>query len=185
MMKYAGRALFVSVTPFHSVILKGYVRLSPKLVYGNNLNFTKFECYHQKCMCHKESIMVAARYPPPWFSVAPMMDCTDNHYRTLARLISKHAWLYTEMIAAKTIVYQKGNLDRFLAFGPEQHPIVLQIGGNDLENLAKATELANSYNYDEINLNCGCPSPKVAGKGCFGVRLMLDPKESLLLMLCQ
>ncbi|KAL0425627.1 UNVERIFIED_CONTAM: tRNA-dihydrouridine(20/20a) synthase [Sesamum radiatum] len=112
-------------------------------------------------------------------SIAPMMDYTDNHFRTLARLISKHAWLYTEMIAAETIVYQKGNLDRFLAFGPEQHPIVLQIGGSDLENIAKATQLANSYGYDEINFNCGCPSPKVAGKGCFGVRLMLDPKPLL------
>ncbi|CAK9178105.1 unnamed protein product [Ilex paraguariensis] len=54
--------------------------------------------------------MVAGRYFPPWFSVAPMMDWTDNHFRTLARLISKHAWLYTEMIAAETIVYQTGNL---------------------------------------------------------------------------
>ncbi|KAF3631634.1 Photosystem II 5 kDa protein, chloroplastic [Capsicum annuum] len=67
-------------------------------------------------------------------------------------------------------------VDRFLAYGPEQHPIVLQIGGNKLENLAKATQLATPYGYDEINLNCGCPSPKVAGHGCFGVRLMLDPK---------
>ncbi|XP_019258345.1 PREDICTED: uncharacterized protein LOC109236611 isoform X2 [Nicotiana attenuata] len=120
--------------------------------------------------------MGAERYPPPWFSVAPMMELTDNHYRTLARLISKHAWLYTEMLAAETIVYQAGNLDRFLAYGPEQHPIVLQIGGNNLENLAKATQLAAPYGYDEINFNCGCPSPKVAGHGCFGVRLMLDPK---------
>lgn len=120
--------------------------------------------------------MVATRYPPPWFSIAPMMDCTDNHYRTLARLVSKHAWLYSEMIAADTIIHQKGDLDKYLAFGPEQHPIVLQIGGNDLESLAKATQLANPYGYDEINLNCGCPSAKVAGKGCFGVRLMLDPK---------
>ncbi|GFZ00431.1 FMN-linked oxidoreductases superfamily protein [Actinidia rufa] len=129
--------------------------------------------------------MVAARYLPPWFSVAPMMEWTDNHYRTLARLISKHAWLYTEMLAAETIVFQKGNLDRFLAYTPEQHPIVLQIGGSNLENLAKATELANAYSYDEINFNCGCPSPRVAGHGCFGVRLMLDPKESLLLKQCQ
>ncbi|XP_040862011.1 tRNA-dihydrouridine(20/20a) synthase isoform X2 [Glycine max] len=110
------------------------------------------------------------------FSVAPMMDWTDHHYRTLARLISKHAWLYTEMLAAETIVYQKGNLDRFLAYSPDQHPIVLQIGGSNLDNLAKATELANAYCYDEINFNCGCPSPRVAGRGCFGVRLMLDPK---------
>ncbi|KAF3437915.1 hypothetical protein FNV43_RR20671 [Rhamnella rubrinervis] len=120
--------------------------------------------------------MVAEGYLPPWFSVAPMMEWTDTHYRTLARLVSKHAWLYTEMLAAETIVYQEGNLDRFLAYTPEQHPVVLQIGGNNLENLAKATELANPYCYDEINFNCGCPSPKVAGHGCFGVRLMLDPK---------
>ncbi|KAK4786298.1 hypothetical protein SAY86_002987 [Trapa natans] len=109
-------------------------------------------------------------------SVAPMMDWTDHHYRTLARLISKHAWLYTEMIAVDTIVHQKDNLDRFLAFSPEQHPIVLQIGGSNLKHIASATELANPYGYDEINFNCGCPSPKVAGHGCFGVRLMLDPE---------
>uniref|UniRef100_A0A0E0GYG6 DUS-like FMN-binding domain-containing protein n=1 Tax=Oryza nivara TaxID=4536 RepID=A0A0E0GYG6_ORYNI len=115
------------------------------------------------------------------WSVAPMMDWTDNHYRTLARLISKHAWLYTEMVVAETIVHQKDNLDRFLAFPAEQHPIVLQIGGSNLDNLAKATELANAYSYDEINLNCGCPSGKVAGHGCFGARLMFDPEG----MLCQ
>ncbi|KAK7271570.1 hypothetical protein RJT34_27588 [Clitoria ternatea] len=122
------------------------------------------------------AVMVANAYFPPWFSVAPMMDWTDHHYRTLARLVSKHAWLYTEMLAAETIVYQKGNLDRFLAYSLDQHPIVLQIGGSNLENLAKATELTNAYCYDEINFNCGCPSPRVAGRGCFGARLMLDPK---------
>ncbi|XP_066348903.1 uncharacterized protein [Miscanthus floridulus] len=118
----------------------------------------------------------AGKHLPPLFSVAPMMDWTDNHYRTLARLISRHAWLYTEMVVAETIVHQKDNLDRFLAFPEEQHPIVLQIGGSNLENLAKATELANGYSYDEINLNCGCPSGKVAGHGCFGARLMFDPE---------
>ncbi|XP_074335297.1 uncharacterized protein LOC141672574 isoform X3 [Apium graveolens] len=118
--------------------------------------------------------MVAQQYLPSLFSVAPMMEWTNNHFRTLARLISKHAWLYTEMIAAETIIYQSGDLDRFLAFTPEQHPIVLQIGGSNLENLAKATQLARPYGYDEINFNCGCPSPKVAGRGCFGASLMLD-----------
>ncbi|KAH0784368.1 hypothetical protein KY290_003966 [Solanum tuberosum] len=89
-------------------------------------------------------------------------------------LSQKKVWLYTEMLAAETIVYQTGNLDRFLAYGPEQHPIVLQIGGNNLKNLAKATQLATPYGYDEINFNCGCLNPRVAGHGCFGVRLMLD-----------
>jgi len=85
------------------------------------------------------------------------------------------------MVVAETIVHQKDNLDRFLAFPEDQHPIVLQIGGSNLGNLAKATKLANAYSYDEINLNCGCPSGKVAGHGCFGARLMLDPEG----MLCQ
>ncbi|KAK0573418.1 hypothetical protein LWI29_007769 [Acer saccharum] len=150
--------------------------LSLNKCFKNSNNSRSISTYTQKDTLHIKEEMVAERYLPPWFSVAPMMDWTDHHYRTLARLISKHAWLYTEMLAAETIVYQKDNLDRFLAFSPEQHPIVLQIGGNNLENIAKATELANPYGYDEINFNCGCPSPKVAGHGCFGVSLMLDPK---------
>ncbi|KAL3348484.1 hypothetical protein AABB24_021910 [Solanum stoloniferum] len=81
------------------------------------------------------------------------------------------------MLAAETIVYQAGNLDRFLAYGPEQHHIVLQIGGNNLKNLAKATQLAIPYGYDENNFNCGCLNPRVAGHGCFGVRLMLDLRK--------
>ncbi|KAG8083380.1 hypothetical protein GUJ93_ZPchr0015g6669 [Zizania palustris] len=126
--------------------------------------------------CRAASSAPVGDYLPPLFSVAPMMDWTDNHYRTLARLISRHAWLYTEMVVAETIVHQKDNLDRFLAFPAKQHPIALQIGGSNLDNLAKATELANAYSYDEINLNCGCPSGKVAGHGCFGARLMFDPE---------
>ncbi|XP_044324062.1 tRNA-dihydrouridine(20/20a) synthase isoform X6 [Triticum aestivum] len=126
--------------------------------------------------CGAASSLPPGEYLPPLFSVAPMMDWTDNHYRTLARLISRHAWLYTEMVVAETIVHQKDKLDRFLAFPAEQHPIVLQIGGSNLDNLAKATELASGYAYDEINLNCGCPSGKVAGHGCFGARLMYDPE---------
>ncbi|KAL8500816.1 hypothetical protein ACS0TY_020411 [Phlomoides rotata] len=172
----AGHTLFASLTPIYSVILKNPGRSFLSISSTNLTKSRKLLHCHQKHQFYKEDIMVATRYPPPWFSIAPMMDFTDNHYRTLARLISKHAWLYTEMIAAETIVFQKGNLDRFLAFGPEQHPIVLQIGGSDLDNIAKATQLANPYGYDEINFNCGCPSPKVAGKGCFGARLMLDPK---------
>ncbi|KAG0452259.1 hypothetical protein HPP92_026038 [Vanilla planifolia] len=90
--------------------------------------------------------------------------------------MSKHAWLYTEMVVAETIVHQKDDLDRFLAFSVEQHPVVLQIGGSNLKNLAKAAELASFYSFDEINLNCGCPSDKVAGHGCFGASLMFNPK---------
>ncbi|KAF7836053.1 tRNA-dihydrouridine synthase A [Senna tora] len=184
-MKFAGYSLAVSFTPLSSNIVKNRCRLSVGISRRKLHRSRFFSAYTQNEPSHGKSVMVAKYYLPPWFSVAPMMDWTDHHYRTLARLISKHAWLYTEMLAAETIVYQEGNLDRFLAYSPDQHPIVLQIGGSNLENLAKATELANAYAYDEINFNCGCPSPRVAGHGCFGVRLMLDPKESLLLTLCQ
>ncbi|VFQ91260.1 unnamed protein product [Cuscuta campestris] len=173
-MRSTGLSFFAPLTP-HYVNLKNRGRFS-YLFYGNSFKTKKLPVYRQKYKLNAESVMGAERYLPPWFSVAPMMEWTDNHYRTMVRLISKHAWLYTEMLAAETIVYQAGNLDRFLAYGHEQHPIVLQIGGSDLENLAKATELATPYGYDEINFNCGCPSPRVAGHGCFGARLMLDPK---------
>ncbi|MFS7905893.1 putative tRNA-dihydrouridine synthase, aldolase-type TIM barrel, DUS-like, FMN-binding protein [Helianthus anomalus] len=176
-MKSAGHALLSSFKPPYSFPQKNYRRLPSNLVCGiSTTKSRKFNTFNQKHHSLSNFDMVAEKYLPPWFSVAPMMEWTDNHYRTMARLVSKHAWLYTEMLAAETIVYQEKNLDRFLAFSPDQHPIVLQIGGNNLENLAKATRLANSYGYDEINLNCGCPSPKVAGHGCFGVRLMLDPE---------
>uniref|UniRef100_A9U5E7 Predicted protein n=1 Tax=Physcomitrium patens TaxID=3218 RepID=A9U5E7_PHYPA len=121
-----------------------------------------------------EQEKIRHQYLPPRFSVAPMMDWTDNHYRTLARLMSKHAWLYTEMVVADTIIHQQDNLDKFLKFNEVQHPIVLQLGGSDPEKLLKASLLASVYEYDEINLNCGCPSEKVAGHGCFGASLMLE-----------
>lgn len=107
-------------------------------------------------------------------SVAPMMDWTDLHYRQLARLLSKHTWLWTEMVVDKTIIHCT-NRDKFLWFPPEQRPVVLQLGGSDPETLAQAAKVVDAYGYDEINLNCGCPSDRVAGAGCFGAALMLQP----------
>ncbi|KAG4999686.1 hypothetical protein AAZX31_08G087900 [Glycine max] len=176
MMKLAGYSLAVSFAPISSNVVKSNKRFTVGISHRNRCSYRLFSTHAQKHQLHEKPGVVARYHLPPWFSVAPMMDWTDHHYRTLARLISKHAWLYTEMLAAETIVHQKDNLDRFLAYSPDQHPIVLQIGGSNIENLAKATELANAYCYDEINLNCGCPSPKVAGHGCFGVSLMLNPK---------
>ncbi|XP_058072798.1 uncharacterized protein LOC131221526 [Magnolia sinica] len=176
MMKSSTYTLFFSWAPIHSGNLKSHHSRSFNLLYRNSTQCKRLCSQAQKHPLKIKETVVGGTYLPPLFSVAPMMDWTDNSYRTLARLISKHAWLYTEMVVAETIVHQKDNLDRFLAFPPEQHPIVLQIGGSNLDNLAKAAELANSYCYDEINLNCGCPSGKVAGHGCFGVRLMLNPK---------
>lgn len=103
------------------------------------------------------------------------MDWTDVHFRQLARIISKRTWLWTEMVVDKTIIHSPF-LDKHLWFPPEQHPIVLQLGGSDPELLLQASKIAARYGYDEINLNCGCPSDRVAGAGCFGAALMLQPE---------
>lgn len=107
--------------------------------------------------------------PPRRLSVAPMLDWTDSHYRYMARQITRHTWLYSEMINAGAIVY--GEANRFLAFNDGEQPLALQLGGSDPYDLAKASAIASRYGYNEINLNCGCPSPRVQ-KGAFGACLM-------------
>ena len=105
-------------------------------------------------------------------SVAPMMDCTDRHDRYFLRLISKNVKLFTEMIVAKAII--KGDRDFLLKFNLLEKPLVLQIGGSNPKELAEATNIAESYGYDEVNLNLGCPSKKVQ-KNKFGACLMKEP----------
>jgi tRNA-dihydrouridine synthase A len=105
-------------------------------------------------------------------SVAPMMDCSDRHCRYFLRLLSPHVRLYTEMVTAAAIV--RGNPDRLLGFSPAEHPLALQLGGSDPDLLAAAVLKAGVHGYDEINLNAGCPSPRVS-EGSFGACLMADP----------
>lgn len=102
-------------------------------------------------------------------SVAPMMDYTDRHCRYFMRLLSPSALLYTEMITAMALV--RGNRERLLAFDASEHPVALQLGGCDPKELALAAQLGESHGYDEINLNCGCPSDRVKS-GHFGACLM-------------
>ena len=109
---------------------------------------------------------------PHKLCVAPMMERTDRHCRYLLRLISPNAWVYTEMITAAALVH--GDSERFLRFDPREHPVALQLGGSDPELLAAAARLGDAAGYDEINLNVGCPSPRVKA-GRFGVALMLEP----------
>lgn len=175
-MKSVGYSRSSMLVPFRYHTFTNCQKTCSRRFHGDSDHFKWSRSVVHRRRIHAKGNSDGGRYLPPWFSVAPMMDYTDNHYRTLARLISKHAWLFTEMVVAETIVHQQDNLDRFLAFSSDQHPIVLQIGGSNLINLAKAAQLANAYSYDEINLNCGCPSGKVAGHGCFGARLMFDPK---------
>ena len=104
-------------------------------------------------------------------SVAPMMDWTDRHCRYLHRLMSRHALLYTEMVTAPAVIH--GDRDRLLGFDPSEHPVAVQLGGSDPAQLAEAARIAADYGYDEINLNCGCPSDRVQS-GKFGAVLMED-----------
>ncbi|WP_425471857.1 tRNA dihydrouridine(20/20a) synthase DusA [Ruegeria sediminis] len=105
-------------------------------------------------------------------SVAPMMDWTDRHCRYLHRLLSTRALLYTEMVTAPALV--RGGALHLLDFSTEEHPVALQLGGSDPEELAQAARLGAEAGYDEINLNCGCPSDRVQS-GTFGAVLMKEP----------
>ena len=111
---------------------------------------------------------------PSWrFSIAPMLDCTDRHFRQLMRQISHHALLYSEMVVAQALHHCQRR-ERLLDFDQEEHPIALQVGGDQPELLAEATRMAADWGYDEINLNVGCPSPRVKA-GNFGACLMAEP----------
>lgn len=106
-------------------------------------------------------------------SIAPMMDWTDRHDRYFLRLISKNVLLYTEMITTSALLH--GDPERLLAFHPAEHPIVIQLGGCVPAELAQAAKIAETYGYDAINLNVGCPSPRVQ-KATFGAALMAHPQ---------
>jgi tRNA-dihydrouridine synthase A len=120
------------------------------------------------------------------FSVAPMLDCTDRHFRVLMRQVSRHCLLYTEMVVARALdhILREGpagasaqrqrRLERLLGFDPLERPLALQLGGDDPDQLAAATRLAAAWGYDEVNLNLGCPSEKVR-QARFGACLMAEP----------
>jgi tRNA-dihydrouridine synthase A len=109
------------------------------------------------------------------FSVAPMMDCTDRHDRYFLRLIAPDILLYTEMITAQALHHHR-DPNYLLAFHPAEHPIALQLGGSDPALLVQAAKMGEAYGYDEINLNVGCPSPRVKS-GNFGACLMHEPNR--------
>lgn len=101
-----------------------------------------------------------------------MLDWTDRHCRFFHRLLSKKALLYTEMVNARAIVH--GGTERHLRFNPEEYPVALQLGGSERDILARSARLGEAWGYDEINLNCGCPSERVQ-RGAFGACLMQEP----------
>jgi len=104
--------------------------------------------------------------------VAPMMDWTDRHCRYFLRQVNSRARLYTEMITTGALIH--GDVPRHLAFSEEEHPVALQLGGSEADELARCAVIGARYGYDEINLNIGCPSERVQ-KGAFGACLMAEP----------
>jgi tRNA-dihydrouridine synthase A len=110
----------------------------------------------------------------PWrFCVAPMMDWTDRHCRMFHRQLSCRARLYTEMVTTGALLH--GDAQRHLDFDAREHPVALQLGGSEPEDLAQSARLGARWGYDEINLNCGCPSERVQ-RGAFGACLMAEPQ---------
>lgn len=106
-------------------------------------------------------------------SVAPMIDWTDRHCRRFHRALTQHTWLYSEMITTGALVH--GDRARFLKFNDEEHPVAFQLGGSDPADLARCASWVEQAGYDEVNLNCGCPSERVQ-KGSFGACLMAEPE---------
>lgn len=111
--------------------------------------------------------------PSRRFCVAPMLKWSDRHCRYLWRLMSRHALLYTEMVTTGALLH--GDPARFLDYNAEEHPLALQLGGSDPADLAACARLGEQWGYDEINLNCGCPSDRVQS-GRFGACLMAEPE---------
>ena len=101
-----------------------------------------------------------------------MMDWTDRHCRVFHRQITRHTWLYTEMVTTGALLH--GDVPRHLDFDQQEHPVALQLGGSEPSDLAHSAKLGEQWGYDEINLNCGCPSERVQ-KGAFGACLMGEP----------
>ena len=102
-----------------------------------------------------------------------MMDWSDRHYRFFMRQVAAHARLYTEMITTGALIH--GDVDRHLAYSNEEHPLALQLGGSEPDDLAHCAKLGEEYGYDELNLNIGCPSERVQ-RGAFGACLMAEPQ---------
>ncbi len=107
-------------------------------------------------------------------SIAPMMDRTDRHFRWFMRQITRNTLLYSEMVVCRAILH--GDRERHLGFDPVEHPIALQLGGDDPHELATCARMGAEQGYDEINFNVGCPSPRVS-KGSFGATLMREPER--------
>jgi len=107
------------------------------------------------------------------FCVAPMLDWSDRHQRTLMRTMSKHSLVYTEMVTTGALIH--GDSKRYLKYNQQEHPVALQLGGSDPKAMAICAKMAEDAGYDEVNINVGCPSDRVQN-GAFGACLMAEPE---------
>ncbi|WP_138513282.1 tRNA dihydrouridine(20/20a) synthase DusA [Maricaulis alexandrii] len=117
--------------------------------------------------------MTTPAHPDRRLSVAPMMDWTDRHCRAFHRVLTRQTLLYTEMAVDKAVIH--GDRDKLIGFEADEHPVAIQLGGSDPQDLAEASRIAEGYGYHEINLNVGCPSDRVQS-GRFGACLMQEPQ---------
>lgn len=178
--------MHVKNMPFarYSRLSAAFVSVAPPLPYTCAKTPLRTALSCRPCAQVKRARPVTAmvsHVPDDAYAVAPMMEVTDRHWRVLARLVSRRATLYTEMVVDRTLIHNPTLGAKELRLPPlprelEHHPVVLQLGGSVPEELEHAARIASEYGYTEVNLNCGCPSPKVAGKGCFGAALMREPE---------
>ncbi len=118
------------------------------------------------------SLTTAGHRPARTVSVAPMLDWTDRFCRRFHRELSQYTWLYTEMVTTGALIH--GDAKRFLQYDPTEHPVAFQLGGSEPDDLARCAKMVELAGYDEVNLNCGCPSERVQ-RGAFGACLMAEP----------
>ncbi|MBO4576224.1 MAG: tRNA dihydrouridine(20/20a) synthase DusA [Neisseriaceae bacterium] len=135
-----------------------------------SFSFPIIFCYYKTFFSLPE-LLIIMQYQTHKLCTAPMLDWTDRHFRFMARLLCQNARLYSEMIHANALIY--GDKNEFLYHNDPQHNTALQLGGSNPNSLAKACQIAADFDYCEINLNCGCPSPRVQ-KGSFGACLMRE-----------
>ena len=126
-----------------------------------------------KCVPIRPPFELGPRFSSHKLCLAPMLEWTDRHFRYFLRLITRHLFLYTEMITVGAILH--GDRDRLLRYDPAEHPLALQVGGSDPKALAECARIVEAFGYDEINLNVGCPSDRVQS-GRFGACLLAEPE---------
>ena len=110
---------------------------------------------------YMNKLMVNPELRREYFAIAPMVDVSDKYFRYFMRLLTKHAFLYTEMVNENAVLHACQGRDRLLSFSENQHPVVCQLGGNDPVTMGQAAKVCQEFGYDEVNVNCGCPSNKV------------------------